>query len=207
VPKEKMEIQIKQEIEKYTILPEFLHWALDILNKMSDREIEDRSTIYETQQKALAQVQTELDELTKMRYRLLIDDETFLKKKNELQTKISQLKQNLGEAESKADKWLELTERTFKFAAYARKAFMTGGLELKKKILMTFGQNPIIRGEKLVIESNEWFVPIINSYPVLQEAFCRLEPTKKGDFGNKKEALASICTQWRIFTTKLEPIL
>ena len=74
MPKEKMEIQIKQEIEKYTILPEFLHWALDILNKMSDREIEDRSTIYETQQKALAQVQTELDELTKMRYRLLIDD-------------------------------------------------------------------------------------------------------------------------------------
>ena len=197
VPKEKLELQIEQEIEKYTILPEFLHWAIEILKEGKDQQNADKNTIYETQQKAMTQAQTELDELTKMRYRLLIDDETFLKEKKDIQTKISQIKQKLGESESKSEKWLELTERTFKFAAYARKAFATEGLELRREILRTLGRNPVIRGEKLIIEPNEWFVPIIKEYPAIQASYLRLEPAKMGDFKNKTELLGSVSTRWR----------
>ena len=64
-----LELQIENEIEKYTILPEFLDWALEALNKKNDAEIEDRTKIYKMQQKSINQTQGELDELTKMRYR------------------------------------------------------------------------------------------------------------------------------------------
>jgi hypothetical protein len=167
------------------------------LKEGKDQQNADKNTIYETQQKAMAQAQTELDELTKMRYRLLIDDETFLKEKKDIQTKISQIKQKLGESESKVEKWLELTERTFKFATYARKAFATGGLELRREILRTLGQNPVIRGEKLIIEPNEWFVPIIKEYPAIEASYLRLEPAKMCDFKNKTELLGSVSTRWR----------
>lgn len=192
-----LELQIKNELEKFTILPEFLHWALEILNEKNDKEIEDRSKIYETQQKAVAQSQKELDELTKMRYRLLIDDETFLKEKKELQSKIGILKQKLNETESRAERWLELTEKTFNFATYARQRFLTGGLELKKEILMTLGQNPVIREGKLVIEPNEWLQPIKNGYPALEAEYLRLEPIKMAQNRHKMEVLSSIRTQWR----------
>ena len=59
-----------------------------------------------------------------MRYRQLIDDAAFLKEQNSLQTKISQLKGRLRETEARAERWLELTEKTFNFATYARKAFL-----------------------------------------------------------------------------------
>ncbi len=199
--KDNLELQIEQEIEKYTILPEFLQWALEILNEKNDKEIEDRSKIYETQLKAVAQAQNELDELTKMRYRMLIDDETFLKEKKELQLKITKLKEQLGQTESRADKWLELTEKIFAFATYARQKFITAegekGLELKKEILMTLGQTPLIQRGKLVIEPNDWLVPIKNDYPALEETFLRLELNKIGLNKHKTEALASVRTVWR----------
>jgi len=196
IPVDDLELQIKKELEKYTILPEFLHWALEGLSKKNDGEIEDRSKIYEMQHKSLAGSQKELDELTKMRYRQLINDETFIKERNELQNKISQLKEQLRGTETRAERWLELTEKTFNFATYARKAFITGGLELKKEILMALGQKAIIKGEKLIIEPNEWLQPIANGYPTLQEEYLRLEPMKMPLNKAKTEALASVRARW-----------
>jgi len=197
---EDLELQIEKELEKYTILPEFLEWALEGLNKKNDTEIEDRTKVYEMQHKTLVENQKELDELTKMRYRQLIDDEIFIKEKNTLQIKISQLKENLRETETRADKWLELTERTFNFATYARQAFITAegkaGLELKKEILMALGKTPIINDGKLLIEPNEWLVPIKNEYPALAAEYSRLEPHIMPMNKAKTEALTSVRASW-----------
>lgn len=195
-----LEIAIEKEIEKYTILPEFLEWALEGLNGKNDTEIENRAKIYDMQHKALAQTQGELDELTRMRYRQLIDDVAFLKEKSELQAKIARLTGNLRETEARAEKWLELTEKTFNFATYARIAFMnakgTKGLELKKEILLALGKTPIIQDGKLFIEPNEWLVPIGNAYPALEREYLRLEPNKMPMNKAKTEALASVRAQW-----------
>ncbi len=195
-----LEISIEKEIEKYTILPEFLQWALEGLNKKNDTEIEDRTKIYEMRHKNLVETQKEMDELTKMRYRQLIDDETFIKEKNTLKNKIAQFKENLRETETRAEKWLELTEKTFTFATYARKAFLMAegkaGLELKKEILLALGKTPIIKDQKLFIEPNEWFVPINNDYPALEKKYLRLEPYKMPMNTARKEALVSIRARW-----------
>lgn len=196
IPSDNLELQIEQEIERYTILPEFLEWALEGLNSKNDTEIEDRTKIYEMQHKALSQAQNELDELTKMRYRQLIDDETFVKEKNTLTSKINQMKGKLRETENRAEKWLELTEKTFSFATYARKAFLTGGLELKKEILLALGRAPIIKDQKLLIEPNEWFIPIKNGYPALEKEYSRLELQKMPMNKAKTEALASVRARW-----------
>jgi len=202
IPLDNLELQIEKEIEKYTILPEFLEWALDGLNKKNDTEIEDRNKIYESQHKAVATKQKELDELTKMRYRQLIDDETFVKERQELKNEIIQLKKNLNETEDRAEKWLELTEKTFNFATYARSAFLKAskmgksGLELKKEILLALGKSPLIIDEKLFIEPNEWFIPINKDYSKLAIEYQRLEPHKMPMNKAKIEALASIRAQW-----------
>lgn len=196
IREEELEKQIEEELGKYTILPEFLHWALEGLNEKNDTEIEDRSKVYEMQHKTLAQTQKELDELTKMRYRLLIDDEIFTKERNILQNKIYQLKENLRETETRAETWLELTEKTFNFATYARKAFITGGLELKREILMSLGKSLIITNKKLYIEPNEWLQPIKNGYPVLEKEYLRLEPMKLPLNERKTEAITSVRSRW-----------
>ncbi|MFA7170185.1 MAG: recombinase family protein, partial [Candidatus Paceibacterota bacterium] len=200
IPSDQLEIAIEKEIEKYTILPEFLEWALEGINRKNDTEIEDRTKVYEMQHTNLIETQKELDELTKMRYRQLIDDETFIREKNTLQNKLAQMKNGLRETETRADSWLELTEKTFNFATYARKAFLMaegkGRLELKKEILMALGKTPIIKDNTLVIEPNEWFAPINNEYPALEIEYLRLEPTKTPMNKTKTEALASVRAHW-----------
>ncbi len=199
---EDLELMIEKEIEKYTILPEFLEWALEGLSKKNDTEIEDRSKIHETQSRTLLDTQKQLDELTKMRYRQLIDDETFIKEKNTLQSQISQLKERLRETETRAERWLELTEKTFVFATYARAAFLRAnkmgkaGLELKKEILLALGKMPIMRDKKLTIESNDWLVPIKNEYPALEKKYRGLELRENLDNTAQTEALDSIRTHW-----------
>ena len=135
-----------------------------------------------------------------MRYRQLIDDETFVKEKNTLQSKIIKMKENLRETETRAEKWLELTEKTFSFATYARKAFITAkgkaGLELKKEILLALGKTPIIKDQKLTIEPNEWFAEIQNSYPALEKKYLGLEPRKVLANTRQKQVLASVRTDW-----------
>jgi site-specific DNA recombinase len=199
-PVKDLEVAIEKEIEKYTILPEFLHWALESLSKKNDTEIEDRTKIYEMRHKNLMDAQKELDELTKMRYRQLIDDDAFIKEKNILTGKIAQSKEALRETETRAERWLELTEKTFAFATYARKAFFMAkgkeGLELKKEILLALGKTPIIKDLILTIEPNEWLVPIRNGYPALEKEYLGLEQGKTLMNKAQTEALASIRTHW-----------
>ncbi len=202
IPVDDLELTIEKEIEKYTILPEFLEWALEGLNKKNDTEIEDRTKVYEMRHKSLVETQKELDELTKMRYRQLIDDETFIREKNTLQSKIAQLKEQLRETETRAERWLELTEKTFFFATYARAAFLRAdkmvkaGLELKKEILLALGKMPIMKDEKLSIEPNDWLVPIKNSYPALERQYARLELKGKPVTTAQTEALYALRTHW-----------
>jgi len=178
ISEEKLEMLIEDEISKYTILPEFLNKALEILNRKNDTEIEIRASIYETQHSALVQTQTEMDELTKMRYRGMIDDETFIKERDHLHASIIRIKDKLRETENRAEKWLELTERTFLFATYAEKAFIEGGLELKKEILLALGRTPLIKDGELILTPFEWLVPIEKNYPLIEQKFKGLEPNK-----------------------------
>jgi len=193
---EEVEEQIDIELERYTILPKFQEWALEILNRNNDKEIEERTKIYENQHKTLTDAQKELDTLTKMRYRDLIDDETFIKERNELKAKIERLKANLRGTESRAEKWLELTERTFNFARYARKEFISGTLERKREIFSALGQNFLMKGKEVVITPNEWFVPIEKAYPALETEYKRLELDKNLATEARNVAFAKLILTW-----------
>lgn len=191
-----LEDQIDIELERYTILPKFQEWALEILNRHNDKEIEERSMVYENLHKSLTETQKELDALTKMRYRELIDDETFIKERDGLKTKIAKFTSNLRETESRAEKWLELTEKTFNFACYARKEFITGSLEKKREIYSALGWNFLVKDQKVHITPNEWFVPIEKAYPALEAEYNRLELDKTLDTATRNERLAQLILTW-----------
>ena len=124
----------------------------------------------------------------------------FIREKNILRSKIAQLKKYLRKTETRAEQWLELTEKTFNFATYARKAFLMAkgktGLELKKEILLALGKTPLIKDGKLLIEPNDWFVPIKNGYPALEKKYTELELSKKPVTSAQTEALSSIRAHW-----------
>lgn len=191
-----LEGQIDKLLGEYTILPEFRDWALEVLAHNNDIEIDDRTKIYNTLHNNLVKTQGDLDELTRMRYRKMIDDEPFLKEKEILQKGISQLKDKLKETESRAENWIELTEKTFNFATYARIKFNKGTLEEKKEILAALGSNPLINDQKLLLKANEWLQCVKDGYEPIEAQYTRLELNKKPLNKVKSEQLRSLITQW-----------
>jgi DNA invertase Pin-like site-specific DNA recombinase len=192
-----LELQIEDELDKYTILPEFLHWAIERIDENKETNIDCKSKIKDMQQKAIEQTENELRELGIMRRRQLINDEDFLRDKKELEAKITQLKGELKDPEAKSEKWIKLEEKTFNFATYARSKFLNGGLELKREILAGIGENRKIKNKKLDIVPYEWFEMIGKNYPELEAEYLGLEPMKMSNFENKTEALASIISRWQ----------
>lgn len=198
IREENLEKQIDNILGSVTILPQFLHWALEALNEVNDQEIADRTKIYKSKQKAVNTAQKQLDELTRMRYRLLIDDDTFLKEKDLLVNKISRLKEDLRATEHRAENWLELTEKTFEFTTYARKWFAEGDLQAKREILSSLGTNMLLEDGVLAIELNEWLQPIQAEYSALEKEYLKtgLEPEKISQNTAKNDDLESIRLRW-----------
>ncbi len=193
-----MEKEIDAELAKYTILPEFRDLALEILNRSHRLEVTDRTKIYETQQKKRQQLQKRLDGIVDMRTRELLDDDEYLEQKNRLKMELVRIDDALRNVEKRADNWLELTERAFDFATYARVRFRNGDLTVKRDILMTLGENFLLKDNKLTLQQSEWLIPIAEFYPAVEAEYLRRVGTnKKAPHKVKEEALMAVFTNWR----------
>ncbi len=191
-----LELLVESELDKYTILPTFLTWALDRLNSANDTEIEARTKIHKSLNDTLISTQADLDRLTQMRYRDLIDDERFLNEKTKLEADIADFREKLRGTESRADKWLELTEKTFQFATYARVAFINGDMQKRKELLLTLGQNPLLKNQKLNVEAYPWFVPLGDDTKALIDEYERVRTDNTMSDKAKSEAIASLRARW-----------
>ena len=196
IREEELERQIEQELEKYTILPEFRELALEVLSQSHEKEIEDKNTIDEMRHKALVETQKQLDNLLRMKCRELVTDEEYTLERTRLQNEIIPLKVQLRETETRAEQWVSLTEKAFDFACYAHGAFTTGNLETKKAILMALGQNPTIKDGKLRIVARKWLQPIGKEYPPLEAEYRRLELDQTPINKARNEALTSLYSRW-----------
>lgn len=147
IREEALEEMFEKEVAKYTILPEFRDWALDALWESNEVESQERGHLYEMQQQALAGAQKQLDGLIDMRARDLLTDDEYLTRREKLKSEIERLRNVVDATEERADKWLDLTERVFDFAALAGERFRVGDADVKREILATIGQNLTIVGK------------------------------------------------------------
>ncbi len=61
---------------------------------------------------------------------------------------------------------------------------------------MAIGQNTTIKEGKLRIETNEWLVPIKDTYPKLEEDYLRLEPLQVFENKERTEVLDPVRLMW-----------
>ncbi|MSR85419.1 hypothetical protein EXS71_03240 [Candidatus Uhrbacteria bacterium] len=196
ITEEALTEQMEKELAKITILPQFRTWALESLGIEHEREVKKRSTIFDSLQKTLADTYAQLDNLTRMRVRDLIDDSQYTKERDRLKLEIENLQGEIKKTESRAERWLELTEQVFDFATYAHNAFLKGNLQVKREIMLALGSNPTIIDGKLRIEPHKWFVPIVDAYPAIESLFQRFEPAEKGYVDCKTDRFEAVGSTW-----------
>lgn len=148
---EKLNEQIREKLESITLPESFLDFALGILNRDNELEVDNRNIMIKNMQKALRDSQEKIDNLLRVYIspanseKDLVSDEEFKAQKSLLLKEKSEAEQKLDHLKQRADEWLELTEKTFKFAIYAKYNFDQGDYKTKTSILRALGSSFILK--------------------------------------------------------------
>jgi hypothetical protein len=125
--------------------------ALDAIDKERKKERATGVDPHEIALKGLDRTKKELDNLTKLRYRDLIEDEEFVRQRAELLRQQASLKQRM--AQLRTERWIKPSQNLFLFSNRAIFWLTHGGLSERRLILATVGSNPTLMSKKLNIHA------------------------------------------------------
>jgi DNA invertase Pin-like site-specific DNA recombinase len=176
--------QIDKVLKGLTISDRFQKWALTYLHELRKQEAKAHESGLEMKHKRLEQVVRQLDSVM-LKYTSPDNADGSLMSDGELKTlKSGLLKEKAGlEAElntkgKEISQWVELTERTFNFARYARVWFAKGDMETKRAIFACLGSDFIVADKKVRITIQQPFKSVFDGLPLAINELERLEPIK-----------------------------
>jgi hypothetical protein len=179
-----LERQIDEYLSKIHISERFKNWAIKYLKEENEKETTSREAILSSQRRAYDNCLKKLNNLFQLKISplntdgSLLSDEEYAKRKAELIREKARLEEILKDTGRRVKKWLDIAEKTFNFACYARYWFENGTPEEKKTILQAFGSNLTLKDKKLSIQIKKLFVPIENVSQEVPEVRPRFEPKK-----------------------------
>lgn len=192
-----LEKQLAKELDKITIPIQFKNWAVDVIKKLNEREINDREKSYEVLNTKYTDLQKQLDNLTKLKLKELITDEEFVTERKNLQTEIIKIREKQNQNQDRGQHWIEVMEKAFNFAAHAREVFSnTDDINVKREIISALGRGFKLQNRQLTLEPSEWLVPISDLAKISENQMKRLEPMLLGEHKSKNRALDPAIARW-----------
>ena len=190
--------QIDGFLEKISISERFRDWALKYLHEIRQDEAKATEDIVATKHKAYENIVKQLDNLL-IKYtspenadeRIMTEQEytglrtRLLKEKTELEAELNATGKQIEE-------WVELTEKTFNFARYARIWFAKGDLQTKRAIFACLGSDLVLKDKKLALTLRKPFNFIFEGLSQVERELVRLEPL---NFGSNKEQTAILAAK------------
>lgn len=180
----KLEKQIDELLYRINISEKFKNWTMKQLRKENEKEKEIRERIFESQKRTYTNCLKKLDNLLQLKISpensdgSLLSDEEYAKKKAELIREKAHLEEVLGDAERRVERWLDIAEKTFNFACYARYWFKNGTPEEKTQILQALGSNLTLKDKKLLFNVKKPFTLLEKILSRVPEIKPRFEPEK-----------------------------
>ncbi len=151
IEERQLQEQLIEFLSRISISKEEQDRALAIIDEERKRDRDAGASPKEAITKALDRSKKELDSLTKLRYRELIEDEEFTRQRAELQKQQASLKQRLDQLNTET--WIEPSRNLFLFSNRAVFWLTHGSITEKRLILATVGSNPTLIDKKLNISA------------------------------------------------------
>lgn len=155
--------QIDVIIQGLTISDRFRDWAVKYLHEVRQNEARSYEQSFAEKQKRVLNITKQMDSLL-LKYSSaenvdgsLISDSDYKNLKTALMNEKRTLEGDIGNHSREMEQWLELSERTFNFARYARTWFTNGNLETKRAIFACLGSNLILKGQNINVELRKPF--------------------------------------------------
>ncbi len=196
--------QLNQQIDKtllgLTISERFKDWAIRNLHEVRSTEASSNEAVLRNKNKELEGVVIQLDALL-LKYTSpentdgsLISNEEFQALKNQLVRRKNSLESALADRGKEMEQWLELSERTFNFACYARTWFEKGDDSVRRAILSCLGSNLILKDQKINIELHPLFQSIVLDKEKSEQELVSARTSESGLAKRQKSTFVPFCT-------------
>ena len=179
------EKQLDRLLSKVQISERFKNWAVKYLHEMNEKEIDDRNAIIDSLQSAYKDCLTRIDNLVKLytspknTNEELLSSEEFKSQKEPLLKEKQGLEERLKDTGERVSKWVELSEKTFNFACYARHWLKYGDTEKKREVLYGIGSNLILLNKTLRVDLEDPLEYIEEAREEVVEISPMFEPKEK----------------------------
>jgi site-specific DNA recombinase len=184
---ELLEDQVDFLLSKIEIPESFKMWAIEHLNELHDQEAMEQGAIAESVTTKYKDCLDRINNLIKLKISPMnsdgsvLSDEDFKKQITLLQKEKKDIEQEQKTLAKRADEWLELSQKTFNFACYARLRFQHGTLHEKKEILATIGSNLVLKDKLLSLTVPKPFIAIQEAKIETDRIVARFKPEEKID--------------------------
>ncbi len=166
IREEVIDEQIDALLESITLDPEFEAIALSVLDHFRQSEVTAQQSIFETQQKARADVKRQKEALLSLYLQGHLEADEYAAKKTELAERDVSLKLNEEQSDDAVEKSHETIENVVRFATQARSLFQTDTKEHKRFVATHLGARYLFNNGSLEIELNPLFVPVRSEFKV-----------------------------------------
>jgi site-specific DNA recombinase len=194
--------QVDNLLKELNISERFRDWAIKYLHEIRKDEAVSHEKSLAAKQRTLSQITQQLDNLL-LKYTspenvggVLISDQDFQSLKGRLQKQKSAIEQELQKQGRDIDDWLEMSERTFNFARYARMWFQKGTLEEKRAIFACLGSNLLIKDQKFSLTLKKPFKMIFERSFQAEQELLKLEPLETAVSIGRIKVLATKVPYW-----------
>ena len=163
--------QIDFLLSKLTISEKFQEWAIKYLHEIRKNEAHTKIDALASKKKEHQQIMEQLASLLikfsspENKDGVLISDIEYQAAKIGLIARKNTLEADLQSQGQVIEQWVELSERTFNFARYARVWFAQGNTETKRAVFACLGSNLTIKDKKVAVDL----------HPVFKTLFANIE--------------------------------
>ena len=155
-----LEAQLEELLNSYEISPKLYEWGMKAIKEIADKEVKDRNEVQKSQNKAVEDVQRQLDRLLNLATMGFIPPEEYSKKSESLRATLKKLQKEQGETAERVRSWYEIVGTTLQQLDSATEKFNKGNVTDKRRVLSALGSDPILTDGKLTLKEHFWLKPI-----------------------------------------------
>jgi site-specific DNA recombinase len=191
--------QVDEILSKLTISERFKNWAINNLHQLRATEATTNEVSLGNKTAELKSITAQLDALL-LKYTspanatgTLISDEEYQTLKGHLLKSKNALEEALANQGKEMEQWLELSERTFNFARYARYWFENGDTPTKRAILACLGSNLVLKDRNIHIKLHRVFDSIVINKEKIEEELESARTSEKPYADRQKGTFVPVC--------------
>lgn len=194
--------QVDAVLAKLNISERFQKWALQYLHEIRKEEARTQQDVLVIKQRALEKTTEKLENLL-LKYispenaeNKLISEQEFASLKSHLLKEKNAIEEDLNKQGKAVEEWVELSERTFNFARYARLWFKRGDSDIKRAIFACLGSDFLLKDQNVLISITKPFKFIFEGLSQAEEELNRLEPVKMPENVREFDSLRQKICVW-----------